>query len=221
MLTPRIIVHLGASKIPHQFQAESVEWCRRAVEKGFSVAQKGAKAVDIVMETVSILENSPVSDAGFGSVFNAKGSFQMDAGIMTGDKKYGAVISVHNIQNPIRAARILVDDPKFSILCGQGAMDFVRSHNIPFCPDSSFVTKYNTYIKERSKDPVDLFVQENSQQENDHGTVGCVALDSYGKIAAGTSTGGIPGAPIGRVGDSPIPGSGVWADDSDGGCSCT
>ena len=220
MLTPKIIVHLGASKVPQQFQAESIEWCRKAVQAGFLVAQKGGKAEDIVTESVSILENSPVSDAGFGSVFHAKGGIQMDAGIMTGDKKYGAVLSIHNVQNPIKAARILLDDPKFSILCGKGAMEFIKSQNIPLCPDSSFITKFNTYVQEHFQD-LNRRIQENSNNEFDHGTVGCVALDSFGNIAAGTSTGGTYGAPFGRVADSSIPGCGVWADDSEGACSCT
>ncbi|OHT01945.1 Family T2, asparaginase-like threonine peptidase [Tritrichomonas foetus] len=238
MYQPKILVHLGASEVPEQFQAKSLEWVRKAVEKGYEVAKTGASAEDIVAATVSVLEDCPVSDAGFGSVYNADGGHQMDAGIMTGDKKYGAIVSIHGVQNPIRVARLMVDDPKFSILCGEGAMEFVKKNNIPILPDSEFATEYNRYYQEMFAghgDPLDLFVTPDTVNNEDgqnidhddnpelpeHGTVGCVARDIHGRIAAGTSTGGTPFAPRGRVGDSPFPGCGVWADDNDGCASCT
>lgn len=215
MFSPKILVHLGASEVPEQFQQESLLWVKKAVMHGYEVAKTGAKAEDIVSETVSILENSPVSDAGFGSVFNADDDHQMDAGIMTGDKRYGAIVSIHNVQNPIKVARLMVDDTKYSILAGEGAMEFVRKNNIPLLPKEDFTTDYNVYIKKRCEDPLDLFITP------EHGTVGCVVRDIYGNIAAGTSTGGTPYAPKGRVGDSPFPGCGVWADNEDACCSCT
>ena len=200
MFQPRIIVHLGASDVPEQFQEESVRWCRKAVETGYALAKTGAKAEDIVAATVSVLEDSPVSDAGIGAVFNANGGHQMDAGLMTGDKLYGAILSIHNVQNPIQVARLLVDDPRYSIICGEGAMEYVHKHNIPLLPDDAFITEYNTFIRNQAADPLDLFVTP-SKSPPDHGTVGCVVRDIHG--------------------DSPFPGCGVWADDSDGGCSCT
>lgn len=215
MFSPKILVHLGASEVPEEFQQDSLLWVRKAVQHGYEVAKTGAKAEDIVSETVSILENSPVSDAGFGAVFNADNDHQMDAGIMTGDKRYGAIVSIHGVQNPIKVARLMVDDTKYSILAGEGAMEFVEKNNIPVLPKEDFTTEYNTYIQKRSTDPLDLFVTP------EHGTVGCVVRDIYGNIAAGTSTGGTPLAPKGRVGDSPFPGCGVWADDADACCSCT
>ena len=219
MMQPRILVHLGASDVPEQFRADSVEWVRKAVERGAEVARSGAKAEDIVAATVSVLEDSPVSDAGFGSVFNAEGGHQMDAGIMTGDLKYGAILSVHGIRNPIQLARKMVDDPRFSILCGEGAMKFAEKEGVEVLPNEKFETVYNRYIQDEFSghgDPLDLFVQPP-----DHGTVGCVCMDVYGNIAAGTSTGGTPFAPLGRVGDSPFPGCGVYANDAEGCCSCT
>ena len=219
MMQPRILVHLGASDVPEQFRAESVEWVRKAVQRGAEVARQGAKAEDIVAATVSVLEDSPVSDAGFGSVFNAEGGHQMDAGIMTGDLKYGAILSVHGIRNPIQLARKMVDDPRFSILSGEGAMKFAEKEGVEILPNEKFETPYNRYIQDEFSghgDPLDLFVQPP-----DHGTVGCVCMDVYGNIAAGTSTGGTPFAPLGRVGDSPFPGCGVYANDAEGCCSCT
>ena len=221
MQAPKILVHLGASDVPPQFQEKSVEWVRKAVERGYEVARSGAPAEDIVAATVSVLEDSPVSDAGMGSVFNARGEHQMDAGIMTGDKRYGAIVSINGVRNPIQVARLMVDDARYSILVGEGAMDFVREKNIPLLPPEAFKTEYNTYIEETFHghgDPLDLFVVP---PEMDHGTVGCVAMDVRGNIAAGTSTGGTPFAPKGRAGDSPFPGCGVWADDGDGCVSCT
>ena len=104
-MQPRILVHLGASDVPEQFREASLEWVRKAVARGAEVANQGAKAEDIVAATVSVLEDSPVSDAGFGAVYNAEGGHQMDAGIMTGDLKNGAILSLHGIRNPIQVAR--------------------------------------------------------------------------------------------------------------------
>lgn len=220
MFQPRILVHLGASDIPPQFREESLEWVRKAVAHGAEVARTGAPAEDIVAATITVLEDCPVSDAGFGSVFNAKGSHQMDAGIMTGDHRYGAILSLHGVQNPIMVARRMVDDPRFSILSGEGAMELVKEMGVPILPDDAFETRYNRFIQDQFADhgdPLDLFVKPPP----DHGTVGCVARDIHGHIAAGTSTGGTPFAPSGRVGDSPFPGCGVYANDSEGCCSCT
>ena len=224
MFAPRILVHLGASDIPEQFKKLSLEWVIRAVEVGYKAARSGAKVEDIVAETVSVLEDCPVSDAGFGSVFNAVGKHQMDAGLMTGDKRYGAMVSIHNVQNPIKAAKLMLNDQKFSILCGEGAMNFIRQKGIPLLPDEKFETEYNRFIQDhfaKHHDPLDLFVTPDEKELPEHGTVGCVARDVYGEIAAGTSTGGTPFSPMGRVGDSPFPGCGVWADDNDACCSCT
>lgn len=222
MLQPRILVHLGASEVPSQFIDESIEYIRLAVQRGKEVALSGAKAEDIVAETISVLEDCPVSDAGRGAVFNGRGNFQHDAGMMTGDKRYGAILSIHNVRNPIQVARIMLDDPKFSILCAQGAMDFIDAKGIEKLPDEFFETKYNKFYLDtygNHGDPLDLFVVPNDCPE--HGTVGCVVRDVQGRIAAGTSTGGTPFAPLGRVGDSPFPGCGVWADDQTGCTSCT
>ena len=212
-LHPKILVHLGAAKLNNRFHEEALEYIKKAVKKGYEVAKSGLPAEDIVSSTISVLEDCPVSDAGIGSVFNSKGGHQMDAGIMTGDKRYGAMISLHNIRNPIQAARLMLDDPKFSILSGEGAMEFLKQKNIPTVPDSLFQTSFNTYIKN--------YLQKKKDKSIDHGTVGCVVMDMNGNIAAGTSTGGTPSAPFGRVSDSPLPGCGVWADDQNACCSCT
>jgi isoaspartyl peptidase/L-asparaginase-like protein (Ntn-hydrolase superfamily) len=219
MFKPRILVHLGASNLPSQFHTEAIDWCARAVKVGAALAQSGAHAEDIVAQTICILENSPASDAGFGAFYNALGEHQMDAGMMTGDKKYGAIVSVHSIQNPIMAARLMVDDPNYSILVGEGAMDFVRDHNFEMFPPERFKTEYNMLVKEQFEgNSLGPFA---SYEPPEHGTVGCVVRDIHGRIAAGTSTGGTPFAPKGRVGDSPFPGCGVWADDRNGCASCT
>lgn len=210
---PKILVHLGAAKLNIRFQKEALEYVKKAVKTGYEAAKSGLPAEDIASSTISILEDCPVSDAGVGSVYNNKGGHQMDAGIMTGDKKYGAMISIHNIKNPIQAARLMLDDPKYSILSGEGAMEFLKRKNVPTVPDNEFRTEFNSYIKE--------LLEKKRGQKIDHGTVGCVAMDLNGKIAAGTSTGGTPSAPFGRVADSPLPGCGVWADDENACVSCT
>jgi isoaspartyl peptidase/L-asparaginase-like protein (Ntn-hydrolase superfamily) len=215
-MNARILVHLGASQLESIFHAESLEWVRKAVHHGFEVAMQGALAQDIVAETVSVLEDCPVSDAGFGAYYNAKMEHQMDAGIMTGQKQYGAIASIHNVQNPIRVAKLVLNED-FSLLVGQGAMEFVEEKGIPLLPHEQFSTRYNEYVREHIKTSSGVFEDHGAA---DHGTVGCVARDNYGNIAAGTSTGGTPLARRGRVGDSPIAGCGVWADKRVA-CSCT
>ncbi|KAK8899451.1 Isoaspartyl peptidase/L-asparaginase [Tritrichomonas musculus] len=210
---PKILVHLGAAKLDDRFHKDALEYIRKAIKKGFEVAKSGSPAEDIVTSAISVLEDCPVSDAGIGSVFNFKGEHQMDAGIMTGDKKYGAMISLHNIKNPIQAARLMLNDPKYSILCGEGAMEFLKNKGVPIIATSQFQTEFNTFILDQ--------IHNKKGQNFDHGTVGCVAMDINGRIAAGTSTGGTPSAPFGRVADSSLPGCGVWADDNDACCSST
>ena len=144
MMQPRILVHLGASDVPPQLREDSVEWVKKAVERGAEVARQGAKAEDIVAATVSVLEDSPVSDAGFGSVYNAEGGHQMDAGVMTGDLRYGAILSIHGVRNPIQVARKMVDDPKFSILCGEGAMKFVEKEGFEILEDKEGASARNS-----------------------------------------------------------------------------
>jgi isoaspartyl peptidase/L-asparaginase-like protein (Ntn-hydrolase superfamily) len=195
----------------------ALKGAREAVEIGARLASNGASAEDVVAAAIAVLEDCPVTDAGFGSFFNAAGEHQMDAGLMTGDKRYGAVCSVHSIRNPIKAARLMVDDRNFSILVGEGAMDFIRSKKFELCPAEDFKKSYNVWVQKHfNGDPFGPFATFP-----EHGTVGCVVRDTEGRIAAGTSTGGIPFAPKGRVGDSPFPGCGVWADNADACCSCT
>jgi isoaspartyl peptidase/L-asparaginase-like protein (Ntn-hydrolase superfamily) len=209
---------LGASDLPEQFHPEALKGVRQAVEVGDKLARQGACAEDIVCATISILEDCPVSDAGFGSFFNSRGEHQMDAGLMTGDLRYGAVCSVRGVRNPIRAARLMVDDPRFSILVGDGAMDFARRKGLEILPPEAFRTDYNIWANNEFRDdPLGPFGCGGA----DHGTVGCVVRDTTGHIAAGTSTGGMQFALPGRVGDSPFPGCGVWADDRDACVSCT
>jgi L-asparaginase / beta-aspartyl-peptidase len=153
---------------------------------------------------VVLLEDNPLFNAGTGSTLNRLGTVEMDAGIMEGDTlRAGAVAAVQGIKNPIKLARRVMEDGRHVLLAGDGALIFARQIGFPECPPATLIGE-----------------AERKRWQEKHGTVGCVALDSNGKIAVATSTGGIFDKLPGRVGDSPLPGCGTYADES-GGVSCT
>lgn len=195
-------------------EMEIRETLRQAVTAGHQVLLDGGTSLDAVTLAITLLEDSPHFNAGRGAVFNAEGKVELDASIMNGaDLSAGAVAAVHNIRNPILLARAVMTDSAHVMLMGEGAEVFARHHDIRFEEDEYFFTEYRwQQLKaiQSSADPDALLLSEAADRW--HSTVGAVALDSAGNIAAGTSTGGMTNKRWGRVGDSPIIGAGTYAD---------
>jgi beta-aspartyl-peptidase (threonine type) len=195
-------------------EREIREALRNAVTAGHRVLLDGGSSLDAVTLAVTMLEDSPHFNAGKGAVFNAEGKNELDASIMNGrDLSAGAVAAVHNIRNPILLARAVLADSPHVMLMGEGAEVFARNHRIRFEDDAYFFTDYRwQQLKtlQSSADPDAQLLSEAADRW--HSTVGAVALDSAGDIAAATSTGGMTNKRWGRVGDSPIIGAGTYAD---------
>lgn len=183
----------------------------RALDAGNAVLSAGGSALDAVTAAVVVLEESPHFNAGKGAVFNAQGINELDASIMEGHTlRAGAVAGVHRVRNPIRLARGVMEQSRHVMLIGEGAETFGASIGIEFVDPSWFRTE------QRWQQLEDARAREAAQaaipREYHFGTVGAVALDREGHIAAATSTGGMTNKRWGRVGDAPIVGAGTWAD---------
>lgn len=213
-----IVVHGGAGVIERGSMTarEEVE-VRAALDKaldaGNAVLSKGGSALDAVEATIRILEDDPHFNAGKGAVFNAEGKHELDASIMEGHtQRAGAVAGTSTIRNPIRLARAVMERSKHVMLAGAGAEKFADSlADIERVPNSYF----DTDRRRRQLDDAQAKEKANAGLDlpgTYFGTVGVVALDARGHIAAGTSTGGMTNKRWGRVGDSPIVGAGTWAD---------
>lgn len=214
-----LIVHGGAWDIPDSAVAGCRSGIRRALEAGREVLAKGSSALDAVESAVVVLEDDITFDAGIGSHLNRDGRVQLDAIIMdAATLKAGSVAAVERIKNPIRLARKILESSEHMMLAAAGAELFAHENGIPLCEPSELVIE-----RERA---AWLRCREGNHQsafhfEHAHGTVGAVARDSSGQIAAATSTGGTCCKFPGRVGDSPLIGCGCYADADAGGVSCT
>jgi len=173
---------------------------QQALQAGYQVLAEGGKSLDAVSAAVVVLEDSPLFNAGRGSSFNSDGEIEMDASIMDGARlRAGAVAAVRRIRNPILAARAVMEASRHVLLAGSGAERFARRQGLKLERPEYFHTERRLKALHRNL-------------RNYHGTVGAVALDSEGNLAAATSTGGYTGKLPGRVGDSPIIGAGTYAD---------
>ncbi len=180
-----------------------------AVEQGYKVLEKGGTALDAIEVAIKILEDSPLFNAGKGSVLNEEGFVEMDASIMEGKElKAGAVAGVRNFPNPIVLARAVMEKTPHLLFAGEGIDKIINKFKFKRISPDSLISP------DRLKDP--KFFKKGQK-----GTVGAVAIDIYGNIAAGTSTGGISNKMVGRVGDSPIIGAGTYAKNTTCGVSCT
>jgi len=195
-----------------------------ALDRGYSILANGGSALDSVEATVTALEDCPLFNAGRGSVYSSQGRIEMDASIMDGStRKAGAIACVSGIKNPIKLARAVMEKTEHVLLFGQGAMDFAATqlqegeYNLPL---EYFHTdhRYNQWKQAQRKDLIQL---DHTNLETKFGTVGCVALDRFGNLAAGTSTGGMTNKMAGRVGDSSIIGAGTYANNESCAVSCT
>jgi beta-aspartyl-peptidase (threonine type) len=220
MPIPSLIVHGGAGNIPSEHHQAYRDGCHKAAEVAWKLLQGGDTALHAVEVAVTILEDNPTYDAGIGSVLNRVGEIEMDALIMDGSTlDLGAVMAVKQIQNPIILARLVMEKTPHKVLAGAGANLFAAQMNIPLVDPSVLITPYEAARYERfrtGKNPLDDFEEVGGK-----GTVGAVARDQYGNIAAATSTGGVAYKMVGRVGDSPLVGAGTYADNLTGGASAT
>lgn len=199
-----------------------------AMDAGETVLKAGGTAADAVEQTIWVMEDSPYFNAGKGAVFTNAGINEMDASFMTGhDQNAGAVGGVTTVKHPISAARAVLDKSEHVLLTGKGATDFATEQGLEIVDPAYFRTedRWNSLQRALEGEKVE---QEKIQghrimAEIDHkyGTVGCVALDKSGNIAAGTSTGGMTNKRYNRLGDSPIIGAGTYADNATCGVSCT
>jgi len=217
-----LVIHGGAggrsSMTPAQWQQYENK-LKDAMNTGADILKNKGSAVDAVEAVIKVLEDSPLFNAGKGAVFTAEGKNEMDASIMDGKSlKAGAVASVTTIKNPISAARAVMDRSKHVLLIGAGAEKFAGDQGLKIVDPSYFYTKERWDELQKAKEQ-----QKSSGTDTvkKHGTVGAVALDQAGNLAAGTSTGGMTNKMKGRVGDSPIIGAGTYANNNTCAVSCT
>jgi beta-aspartyl-peptidase (threonine type) len=210
-----IVIHGGAGIILKENISKSKEdsiinKLDEAISKGWELLKKGQSSEMAVIETIKILEDSPLFNAGKGSVFNNEGKVENDASIMKGnDLNAGASSGTSNVKNPITLAANIMNHSEHVFLSGKGAENFAKNRNLEIVNNEYFHTKfrYNQLL--------------NKKGEDKYGTVGCVAIDVNGNIVAGTSTGGMTNKKWGRIGDSPIIGAGTYANNSTCGISST
>ncbi|MGC8836838.1 MAG: isoaspartyl peptidase/L-asparaginase [Anaerolineae bacterium] len=214
-----LIVHGGAWDIPEDLQEPHVAGCLRAAREGWRVLREGGTALEAVEAAIVCMEDDPVFDAGRGSCLNAAGEVELDAGLMRGtDLRVGAVAAVQGIANPIRLARLVLEQSEHILLVGQGAVQFAQEKGVPLVPPERLIVERERARWERLRQQPAFQVRDAFGRAD---TVGAVALDVQGHLAAGTSTGGTPFKHPGRVGDVPQVGCGFYADDGIGGVSCT
>ena len=213
-----IVIHGDAGKASSskQWRESKAAALERALRKGKAMLESGASSLDTVEMVVRILEDDPFCNAGKGAVCTSKGAHELDATIMDGrDRSAGGVTTV---KNPISLARRVMTHTKHVLLVTSGAEEFANEFEsdpmIERVPNTYFATKYRLDQFERTS-------KQSEAKEGSNGTVGCVALDKKGNLAAATSTGGLTNKKYGRLGDSPIAGAGTYADNETCAVSCT
>ena len=220
-INPVLVVHGGAWAIPDDMVNAHLNGVRQALSTGWQVLERGGTSLDAVEEAVVVLENDETFDAGRGSFLNRDGKVQLDAFIMDGTTlRGGGVGCVERLRNPVRAARKILSNSPHVYFVGEGAERFASEHGIPLCSNEELiipreVERLREYQAHSHAQP-DLFAPTIS-----HDTVGAVALDSSGNIAAATSTGGTLNKAPGRLGDSSLIGCGCYADNESAAASTT
>ena len=220
-----IAIHGGAGVISRSAMTEENEKAyradlERALDAGYKVLESGGSSLDATVAAVKIMEDSPLFNAGLGAVFNHEGINELDAAIMDGaTKKAGAVAGVRHVKNPIELARMVMERTPHVLLSGAGAEEFALEQGVQLVPGSYFYTERRWQQLEEAR-------RENklASAEEDIGffsTVGAVARDRNGNLAAATSTGGMTNKRWGRIGDSPIIGAGTYADNDSCAVSAT
>lgn len=218
---PVLLVHGGAWALPDEMVEAHLDGVRAAMAAGWSVLNKGGSALDAVEEAVVIMENDEAFDAGRGSFLNRDGKVQLDALIMDGATlRAGGVGCVEHIANPVRAARKVLGESPHVYFVAEGAERFAQEHGIPLCENEDLIIPREIErlrtLQSRTTKTEELFAPTIS-----HDTVGAVALDTSGNIAAATSTGGTLNKAPGRLGDSSLIGCGCYADNQSAAVSTT
>ncbi|NND95144.1 MAG: isoaspartyl peptidase/L-asparaginase [Flavobacteriales bacterium] len=222
-----LAVHGGAgtlirSQMSPEKEKAYTDALRDSLKAGQALLSKGGSAMDVVESAVKSMEDSPLFNAGKGSVFTADGTHEMDASIMNGiDLSAGAVCGVSGVKNPISLARKVMEKTDHVMLAGKGAEDFAKSIGVKMMHESYFHDDFRFRQWQSVKGSDEVALDHNINIDKKFGTVGAVALDVHGNIAAATSTGGMTNKKYGRVGDSPIIGSGTYANNNTCAVSCT
>jgi len=229
-----IVIHGGAGGIKKEYftkaqQTAYTQKLQEALNAGYSVLENGGISLDAIQAAINIMENSPLFNAGKGAVYNSDGNQEMDAAIMDGNTlNAGAIAGVNHIKNPILAARMVMDSSKHVLLSGKGAEIMAEKYGIEMVDSSYFFTekRMNQLKKLQGKEKTELdhtafLIKNELIDDHKYGTVGAVAIDKSGNIAAGTSTGGMTNKKYGRIGDVPIIGAGTYANNLTCGISAT
>ncbi|XP_071963607.1 isoaspartyl peptidase/L-asparaginase-like [Antedon mediterranea] len=220
-IQPTVLVHGGAWTIPDSVSKPYVNGVQEAVKKGYEVLCRNESAVDAVEEAVRYLENDPTFNAGTGSALNIEGDVEMDAIIMEGKNlQSGAVTCVQNIKNPVSLARLVMEKTDHTLLAAKGANQFATEQGIEQVNTDELVCEKSLEMS-RKYNKYSVTVSDQFRQGKCHDTVGAVAVDASGNVACATSTGGITGKRVGRVGDSPLIGCGAYCDNNFGAVSST
>ena len=212
---PVIAIHGGAGVILKGDLSEEREKLIRekldeAISRGYQILNASGSSTDAVIETIKILENSPLFNAGKGAVFTSNGTIEHDASIMNGaDLNAGASSGTMHVKNPITLANAIMTKSDHVFLSGSGAEEFAKKENLDMVEQDYFYTEFRFNQLKKMKD------------DSKFGTVGCVAMDKKGNLVAGTSTGGMTNKKWGRIGDSPIIGAGTYANNNTCAVSCT
>ena len=224
-----IAIHGGAgtilkSSMTPEKEADYKRVLTQAVQHGYALLQKGEKGEVAVVETIKILESSPLFNAGIGAVYTFDGEHELDASIMHGgSKNAGAVAGVKTIRSPIEAALLVMNESPHVMLSGRGAEDYAKENGLEQVDNTVFDTEFRKQALDKTKARMQQVSSGyGSQQGNERfGTVGAVVLDQGGNIVAGTSTGGMTAKRYGRIGDSPVIGAGTYADNGSCAVSAT
>lgn len=221
----RLVIHGGAgtivrSKLTKERERAYRQTLTESLIAGYTILSTGGNSIDAVIAAITVMEDSPLFNAGKGAVFNHDGRNEMDASIMDGStRKAGAVAAITTIRNPICAAHAVMANSSYVMLMGQGAETFAAEQGLEIVDTSYFFTQHRWNQLQRAIAKEQVLLDHDADLDpslpacdEKHGTVGAVALDSYGNLAAGTSTGGLTNKRYGRVGDSSIIGAGTYAD---------
>ncbi|MDP3443391.1 MAG: isoaspartyl peptidase/L-asparaginase [Ignavibacteria bacterium] len=210
-----IVIHGGAGRIVKENMSDAQEKFYRekleeALKTGYTILENNGSSIDAVSAAINILEDSPLFNAGKGAVLTNEGKAELDASIMDGKNlAAGAVAGVSHIKNPINLARLVMEKSPHVFLIGEGAELFAKENNIEMVENNYFITdeRWNSYLRMKKS-------EDEKKKASKSGTVGAVALDKDGNLAAGTSTGGMMMKRYGRVGDAPIIGAGTYANNN-------
>ena len=214
-IAPIVLVHGGAGEVPEAARAAHAEGCRLAAEAGLRALLESGSALEGATRAVEVLEDDPRFNAGTGACLTADGTLELDASVMEGSSmRGGAVCALPPFRNPIRVARAVLEDATHVLYAAHGASRFALEHGFAAADPASMIT-------EASRARLAAVLEGRAGSGWAGGTVGAVACDAEGRVAAATSTGGRVAKRPGRVGDTPLLGAGTWADDESGAASAT